>query len=79
MNSLKKTHNGRGGLYLAHYLQAKNSFVSCMSSADFMAEPDRLSLTKQSPSYLQEFDWCTLKRSWSHVPLFTGKEFLCIL
>ena len=31
MNSLKKTHNGRGGLYLAHYLQAKNSFVSCMS------------------------------------------------
>lgn len=29
-----------GGLYLAHYLQAKNSFVSCMSWADFMAKPD---------------------------------------
>lgn len=43
MNSLKKTQveEAHGGLYLAHYLQVKNSFVSCMSWADFMAKPDR--------------------------------------
>lgn len=37
-NIMEEAH---GGLYLAHYLQEKNSFVSCVSWTDFMAKPDK--------------------------------------
>lgn len=50
----------------------------CLEQTLWQNLTDR-SLTKQNPWHLQEFDWCTLERSWSQVPLFTGKEFLCIL
>lgn len=45
-NIMEEAH---GGLYLAHYLQEKNSFVSCVSWTDFMANLTDQSLTKQNP------------------------------
>lgn len=55
-----------GGWYLAHYLQEKNSFVSCVSWTDFMAKPDRpVSDQTKSPCVCRNLTCVHLKISVS--------------
>lgn len=77
-SSLQQKHNGRGSwVCLAHYLQAKNSFVRCASRTDLWPDLTDQSPTKPNPLYLQESDWYTLRRS--QVPLLAGEKVLCVL